>query len=377
MKRKIENLLKTNPFLNKTYTLLGSLCVRILGLFVTKEPKLVLFVSYMGKNFNDSPKMIYDAMINDPYFKDYRFVWAFNDLDKFTVSENTEVVKMDSLQYLMTALKANYWITNVNIERGLHFKKSYTKYINTWHGVPLKKIGNDVQGRSDFNFSSVDLFCYSGAFEANIYEQAFKIKPDNMYLYGMPRNDVVIKNNISIKQKVLNQYNIQDKKIILYAPTWREDANDLKLMDISKWQETLSDEFVLMVKGHGLSQGFNIKDSSFVVDVTDYEETSELIVASDILITDYSSIMFDFALTSKPVMIYAPDLDKYVAERGVYFDIKETGLHVFEDDSQLLDGLKNVNHQNQEVISKTFVDKFIEVRDPNSTEKIVSYLKKN
>lgn len=376
MKKKLENIIKTNSYINKLYTLLGSLLVKIIGLFIRETPKTILFVSYMGKNFNDSPKAIYDKIIEDPYFKEYTFIWAFNDVDKHDVNEeNTRIVKMDSLTYLLTALRASYWITNVNIERGLHFKKSYTKSVNTWHGVPVKKVGNDVAGRNDFDFSDTNLFCYSSEYEYTIYKEAFKLTDSNLYKVGMPRNDLIIENNPAIKEKVRKKYQIKNKKIILYAPTWREDPEDLKLMNLKQWEQELSENYVLLIKAHGLAQQFNLIDNKFVLDVSDYEETSELIVASDILITDYSSIMFDFALLNKPVFIYTTDYEKYAKERGLYFNLKESGLSVFEDDTELLEYIQQYDQEKEMKITEEFNREFIEVRTSDATEKIITLIK--
>ena len=99
MKQKIEQIIKSNSFINRLYTMIGSLIVKTIGLFVNKDPKTILFVSYMGKSFNDSPKMIYDVLISDPEFNDYTFIWAFNDTNKYKLKEsNTKIVKMDSFQ---------------------------------------------------------------------------------------------------------------------------------------------------------------------------------------------------------------------------------------------------------------------------------------
>lgn len=375
MKRKIEQILKTNPFLNKLYTFLGSLIVKCIGIFVKKEPKTILFVSYMGKNFNDSPKMIYDRMLQDPYFEDYTFIWAFNKPSDYALEKNTKTVKMDSLKYLITALKADYWVTNVNIERGLHFKKKYTKSINTWHGIPLKYVGNDVKGRSDFDFSTTNLFSYSSDYEYNIYKRAFKLTDHNLYKVGMPRNDLILENASANTTEIKETYQIKDKKIILYAPTWRDNPSDLKLMNLKQWEKDLSDEYILLIKAHGLSDQFNIKENNFIIDVSDYEETSALIVAADILITDYSSIMFDFALLNKPIFIYATDYDKYAKERGLYFDLMNTGLRVFNDDSRLLDYIQQYNEHEEKEISKKISRKFNEVQSSTATEKIISIIK--
>lgn len=376
MKQKLEAIIKKNSFINKLYTWIGSLLVKALGLFVKEQPKTILFVSFMGKNFNDSPKVIYDKLIKDPTFKDYTFIWAFTQPDNYKIdNENTRKVKMDSFAYLKTALTASYWVTNVNIERGLHFKKNYTKFINTWHGVPLKKIGNDVEGRNDFDFSDTNVFCYSGLYEYEIYKRAFKLTDENLHEIGMPRNELLLENDQNLAIKIKEQLNISNKKIILYAPTWRENPHDLELMNLELWEQALADEYVLLVKSHGLSQRFAIGKTSFVKDVSDYEETAELLLAADILITDYSSIMFDFALLDKPIFIYMPDYEKYVSERGVYFDLRASGLSIFETAAPLLDYIQDYDPQTEEKKSREFGEKFIEVREPNASQTIINLMK--
>lgn len=376
MKKKLENIIKTNTLINKMYTLIGSLVINLVGLFVKQKPKTILFVSYMGKNFNDSPKMIYDELINDEYFEDYTFIWAFNDINKYKIdNKNTKIIKMDSFKYLLTALQAEYWITNVNIERGLHFKKDYTKSINTWHGIPFKKVGNDVQGRNDFDFSNTNLFCYSGEYESEIYKKAFNLTDKNLFKTGMPRNDLVIKNDSKIIDKVHKKYNIKNKKIILYAPTWRENQDDLKLMDLNKWKEELEDKYVFFIKAHGLSEQLNIQNNEFVMDVSNYEETSELLIAADMLITDYSSIFFDYALLGKPIFIYAPDYNKYVYERGAYFNLQETDLEYFENSNSLLNYIKQFNYEEESMKSSNFIKKYNDTRNTNSTNTIVKLMK--
>lgn len=376
MKQKLERIIKRNPFINKFYTFIGSILVRLFGFFLKKDKKTILFVSFMGKNFNDSPKVIYDKLVDDPYFKDYTFIWAFKECEKFKIkNKNTHKVQMDSFEYLTVALRASYWITNVNIERGLHFKKKYTKSINTWHGIPLKKIGNDVAGRNDFDFSDTNLFCYSGDYEYEIYKRAFKLTDQNLYKIGMPRNERLLENHLKIDKKINKRFNIDNKKIILYAPTWREDSNDLKLMDLTRWEKALSKEYVLLIKAHGLGKRWELSDSSFAIDVSDYEETSELLIAADILITDYSSIMFDYSLLERPIFIYMTDYDKYRKERGVYFDLRETELSIFEEDFSLLKHIQVYDGNDEKIKSHKFSEKFIEARDIESSQNIINLIK--
>lgn len=374
MKRKVENLLKNNKVLNITYTAIGSFAIRLLGLFVKKEKGLVLFVSYMGKNFNDSPKVIYDELIKNGEYSNLNLVWAFNDVNKYKLDSQTKIVKMDSLQYLLTALKAEYWITNVNIERGLHFKKEYTKYINTWHGIPIKKIGNDVKGRSDFDFSSVNLFCYSGNFEYEIYKKAFKLKDTNLFKIGMPRNEVLLNNKIDvefIKQKL----NIHNKKVVLYAPTWRDNKVVQDLIDFNLWDKNLDDEYVFLIKMHGLSEAISIQKSPRIIDVSDYEETYELLLVSDILVTDYSSILFDYSLLNKPIILYTPDYKEYKNTRGVYFELDDLGLANYKKETDVIDHINGIDFKFESIQSKKISTDFFDV-DESSINFIIDQFDK-
>lgn len=375
MVKKIENIIKTNSFINKMFTFFGSLVIKTIGLFVREEKNSVLFVSYMGKNYNDSPRLIYEAMINDPAFKNYKFYWAFKDVEKYDLKGKSEIVKIDTFKYFVTSLKTSCWITNVNIERGLHYKKSYTTYVNTWHGIPYKKVGNDVAGRNDFDFSKIDYFPYSGAFEESIYKRAFNLNDTNLKMNGMPRNDIVLNNDLSLKTKVEELYGVKEKTLILYAPTWRDEP--LRVIDVKKWEEALGDDYRLLVRAHGITGSLDVKDSSFVVDVSDYEETADLLIASDILVTDYSSIMFDFSLTKKPIYIYAYDYDEYISSRGVYFDLKQSELNVYEHEDELINDLKHLDLNVEKQKTEAFRNEYFEVVTSDSTKKVIEFLKEN
>lgn len=119
MRQRLIFILKHNAAIQAIYRVVMSFIFRFLGLFIKTDDNLVLFVSLMGMSFSDSPKEIYDYMKAHPEYNKYHCVWAFVDPTKF---QDLETVKIDTLAYFKTALKAKYWITNTNIERGLHFK---------------------------------------------------------------------------------------------------------------------------------------------------------------------------------------------------------------------------------------------------------------
>ncbi|MBQ6904254.1 MAG: CDP-glycerol glycerophosphotransferase family protein, partial [Lachnospiraceae bacterium] len=169
MHDKLAFLIKHTSVIQFFYRYIMSFVFRFIGLFIRTDEKLILFNSYGGDRYDDSPQVLYEAIKKDDRFAGYHFVWAFCNPVKFNKEKypeiwnaQTKLVKIDSLSYFIAALKAKVWITNVNIERGLHFKKKKTIYLNTWHGTGPKKSGNAIAGRRDYDFSYVDIICVDG-----------------------------------------------------------------------------------------------------------------------------------------------------------------------------------------------------------------------
>lgn len=381
IKRRIEYILKHNLIIQTLYRFIMSNFFRIIGLFLKVENNLVLFVSFAGKSYSDSPRVIYEYIKSNPQYDYLNCVWAFEEPDKIS-SLNCKKVKIDTLHYFILALKAKYWVTSVNIERGLSFKKKETVYLNTWHGVPLKKVGNAYKGRKDFDFSNVNFLCYSSKYEKEIYLKDFNAKEESLILTGLPRNDQLFKVNDTLSLKLRKDLNIpENKKVILYAPTWRESHNkgssySLKPpINIERWKETLGDDYILLLRTHIITnelQGIQFDD--FVRDASSYSDISKLLIISDVLISDYSSVIFDFSILEKPIICFGYDYDNYNKERGFYFDLKkELPNGVLKSEEEVLDKLLNMDYQFENIKTRNFKNKYLEV-DGNATEKCVKSL---
>ena len=248
MHDKIAWLIKHIPFIQLVYQKVMSLVFRVMGLFISVDDKLVLLSSYGGDQYSDSPKVLFEAMKADPRFTGYRYVWAFGNPEKFDVP-GAEKVKIDTLSYFKTALRAKVWITNVNIERGLHFKKKSQVYLNTWHGTGPKKGGNAVKGRKDYDFSYVDIVCVDGKYARDEMVNWFNAKDEHLLYSGRPREDELFSFTYDDTKRVRSTLKIpDDKKILLYMPTWREYGN-LEL-NTELWEKELSAEYVMLVRAH-------------------------------------------------------------------------------------------------------------------------------
>ena len=381
LKNQIEYLLKHNAFFQKTYKVLVGCVLRMLGKFVKTDPDLVLINALGGKRFGDSPKVIYDYLRSHDEFKHLRIVWAFvGDPTKFDTG--CENIKMDTWTYFKTALKAKYWISCVNIERGLNFKKKATRYLNTWHGVPLKYIGNDCPGRNDYDLSCIDYFCYSGPFEYDIYQRAFRVKPDNMLLCGLPRNDELYYVDVEKITFMRKKLNIPEgKKVLLYAPTWRESEDGGKTynlappVDFNRWEKELSDKYVLLFRAHHFTtQHMKIQFNEFIWDVSEYPAINDLMIVSDILISDYSATIFDYCLLERPIISFAYDYEEYKQSRGLYFDLsKELPSGIVKTEDAVIDSIKHMDYLAACERTKFFKSKYMPVGG-NATEICVKAL---
>lgn len=376
-----EKLVKKNIVIQWLYTFFGSLFFKFVGLFTKVNKKMILFSSFGGKSFNDSPKLIFDE-IRRKYGNKFIYVWAFVKPENHDVPEECIKVNINSIKYFFVALKSKYWVTNVNIERGLHFKRKKNIYINSWHGLCLDYIGNDRKGRKDYNFKKMNFMCVSGLFDEKIYKTAFKMNEKQYLRCGMPRNDILIKNEKDINE-IKKKLNLPlDKKIILYAPTWRENGGkkDYKTFDcqinIEKWKKLFGEEFVFLFRSHSIVKIINNLDfDDFCINVSSFQDTSEILLITDILVTDYSSILFDFSLLGRPIFNYGYDYDEYSKKHGFYVDYaSEMPNGIIKSEEDLLNAIKNINYDEQKEKTLILKDKYIQYCSGDATQQCVEAL---
>ena len=319
--------------------------------------KRVLFVAYEGRQYSCNPKYIFEYLYKN-HKEDYELVWCLNDENNLPKQyDNVKIVKHYSLLYFYYALTSKYFISNLAIDPILPKRKQQV-FINTWHGSgAYKRVSSNVKlynKQSDFLMnipykwrSKSTSVIISGCEKfTNVMSQDFRISSSKFIPIGLPRNDLFFKENEAITKKVYDYFDISnDKSIVLYAPTFRGNhRNPEKFpidIDITLLIESLNlkfnKEFVFLKRSHK-----NLSNTSLdinAVDASDYPDMQELLYASDILITDYSSSMWDFSLTNKPCFIYAPDLEKYQKTRSFYTPVNEWPFSVSINNKQLI---KNV-----------------------------------
>ena len=373
MKQRITNILKYNKVLYIIYFYAMSACLSLLRLFTRTNDKLILFNSFAGRKFDDSPKAIFDVIKVDPRFKGYKLVWAFHQPEKFVV-DGAEKIKTDGFKYFRTAIAARIWITNSSVERGLNFKKKNNYFFNTWHGTPLKLMGSDISldnqsfgNKRSRKVSTYDAFCSQSRYETKIFSKSFRIPLERFIEAGLPRNDILAHYTEDQRQFFRSKLNIKpDQTVILYCPTFREYDKDESLgvvmappMDLKKWEMELGGGYVLLMRAHyEVSKVMNIEDNNFVKNMTDYPNLNELFIAADILISDYSSVFFDYSITGKPMFHFCYDYDKYSCKRGMYFDIRKK-ISGGDSEEQVIKLIKSMDTVSESKKSAAFRDEYV------------------
>ena len=303
--------------------------------FFPLNTKRIYFSAFQGHQFSCNPKYLYLYILSHNK-EGYSFVWEFLNLSKSMLVPDAKVVKSKTLQALVYCLSSKYIITNTEFPWYIPLRKSQI-LLQTWHGGgAYKKVGIAAGWgavanlEQKLNSRQIDLYVSSSKKFSEV--QSFsKCVPINKFINtGMPRNSFLLDNIIGKRKSILAKISLPDScKVVLYAPTYRgvPKFNNTRIdtyeyIDYTKLKESLENKFggawIVLYRGHYFSSGGSLISNSEVIDVTDYEDMQELLYISDVLVTDYSSSMWDFSLMEKPVLIYANDIDSYDVERGFY-----------------------------------------------------------
>ena len=270
----------------------------------------------------------------------------------------------------------------------MNFKKQ-TEVVQLWHAPGAsKKFGGSVASPEDVEMLSkigknTDYLISSSKKIEDYYSEAFQIDKSKIKALGLPRLDYYFENHDlnKLKGDFLKEYGIDsNKKIILYAPTFRDEEkynNVFDFLDLKMFNEVLGSDYVLALRLHPKIKDFykeNIESSEKYIDCSDYPSEQELMLLSDLLITDYSSIMIEFAILNKPILFFVYDLDNYLkTERGFYYDFKKTvpGKLVYNSD-ELINAIKNDEFDKDKISS--FIMTQFDVIDGKSSKRVVDFL---
>ena len=357
---------------------------------------LIVFEAFSGKRCGGNLRAIYEELMEDERYRDFRFVWIVNDVEAHAdlkVRRHTRVVLKDSRSAFILYAKAKYWFNNVALPNYL-IPRPHQVYVETWHGTPLKRLGNDIQYEVDPRQSlsemhkkyyikgrKMDYLISPSRFYTEKMISSFRLDKshkENIILEtGYPRNDALFKFTEEDVARIKEEIGVPEgKKVVLYTPTWRD--NQFKKgegfqynteLDFQTLMEELGEEYVLLFRAHHQIGFKNVaSDVPGVIDVTEVDDVNDLYIISDLMITDYSSTMFDYGDLRRPMVFYMYDLDEYQGEiRDFYFDISELPGPIVKTQEDLAKAIRDqfANFEYDETY-RAFTAKFNSLDDGNA-----------
>lgn len=358
-----------------------SICSR-----VPVDSRVVIFECFAGRTYSDSPRAIYETMLADERFRDYTFIWAFRPrvtralearggfrVNRSVTSPNggpladkierlfgakaleqlkrATIVSYASPEYYEWHARAGHWVANYIVPTHMHVRREQ-KYVQTWHGTPLKRLGCDIEhDKRNAMYAVDDIHArYSregerlthlispSRYASEKLGTAFNLlstgREDTILEIGYPRNDLLTSFTEEYVQETKSRLGIPlNKRVVLYAPTFRDDQHEAGVgytlesaVDFDLLRDQLAEDHVILFRPHYLiANRFNFDAyEGFVYDVSATKDINDLFVISDMLVTDYSSVVFDYANLKRPMVFYMYDLESYAEQlRGFYLDISE------------------------------------------------------
>ncbi|WP_306669281.1 bifunctional glycosyltransferase/CDP-glycerol:glycerophosphate glycerophosphotransferase, partial [Staphylococcus gallinarum] len=358
----------------------------------------ILYESFLGRNYSDSPKAIFNYLLENDKDK-WNHVWILNDKnlvenEQEFKNENVKIIKRFGWQYFYYVTVSKYFILNMRQPKWL-YKKAEQIILSTWHGTPLKRLVFDMENvtsanknyKKDFYNQSRnwDYLIAANKYSEQIFESAFMYPKENILTYGYPRNDILHNYTSEYKQHIKEKLNLPtSKKVILYAPTWRDDefhsAGNYKFklqMDLNRMRKEFGEEYVIALRMHYfISDNIDLTGfEDFAYDFSKYNDINDLYISSDILITDYSSVFFDFANLRKPILFFTYDIEKYKSMlRGFYIDVNnDLPGPLLRTNDELIEAIKQIDLTVEKYKEKyeTFYQKYCYLEDGNATKRIV------
>lgn len=381
---------------------------------------LVFFEAYGGRSFACSPKALYLEMLDDPRFAGWRFVWSFKEgrcpegflacADASSCAAppasdglRTSVVVRGSREYFNALAAAGTIIVNTRLPEYVTPKPSQV-FVQCWHGTPLKRLGYDVPSDAGGALNTADELARRFGMDSKRWtyllspspyatrhlSDAFGLEPARrsgvVLEEGYPRNDFLARAaaDASLCQAARIHLGVPEgKKTLLYAPTWRDDSYASGvgytfdcLLDLERLKTALSDDWVVLFRAHYyIANKLDLAGlEGFVIDVSGEDDVNVAYAAADVLVTDYSSVMFDFALLRRPIILHAPDRRHYErAVRGFYFPLSEVPGPLYSTTDEVAFELLHLRSYGERygAAYERFVAKFAPLDDGGASRRVI------
>lgn len=322
----------------------------------------VFMMSYYGKGYDCNPKYLTEYLVKHKDKYDWDIVWAFDNPQEHKNIQGIRKVRVMSLRYFYELYTAQVIVTNFRMTKQF-YKRKGQYYIQTWHSsLRLKQIEKDAEASLPTDYVKMaqsdskqcDLLISGCAYSTQIFKRAFWYDGPILEC-GTPRNDYLSQQDVHQQEAIKKKIGINpNQKVVLYAPTFRK-GHDLSVYDLDYRQlrEVLTEkwggDWVVLIRLHPHlnSDDLQIIWSEAIRDGSKWEDIQELLAITDVLISDYSSLMFDFSFTKRPCFLYVPDLVSYIAnDRGLYFDIEQLPFEMAPDRETLNEKIRRFEDKN-------------------------------
>ncbi|UOR13791.1 CDP-glycerol glycerophosphotransferase family protein [Halobacillus amylolyticus] len=364
--------------------LLMLIIIHVFNCLPIKKNKIFMF-SYYGSQYGCNPKYLTEYILKHTPVGKFDIVWAFNDPDSQSINRQIRKVKVMSSRYFYELCTSKVIITNFRTT-DLFIKRKQQYYIQTWHSsLRLKQIEKDAEEvlpehylkMAQRDSKKCNLVLSGCDYSTQIFKRSFWYEGE-IFELGTPRNDIFFQNEK--RKDLLGKLNIpEETKIVLYAPTFRKN-NDLNAYDLdySKVTNNLKNRFggnwIVLIKFHPhlISVKRELPADQGLVDVTNYDDIQELLNISDVLITDYSSLMFDFSITKRPCFLYVPDIEDYTAQdRKLYFELNDLPFIQAKSNQDLTEKIIDFQAEVYERELKYFLDRIGTFENGQASEQII------
>jgi CDP-glycerol glycerophosphotransferase len=345
------------------------------------DPDLAVFAAYWYRGYACNPRAIHERARE--LVPGLRGVWVVKPEGVATVPDGVEHVVAGTEAYYDLIARATYFVNNVNFPDHLVTREGQI-HVMTHHGTPLKRMGMDLaDAPGDRNLAGVlrrcrrwDYSVSANAFSTLVWERAYPTRYETLET-GYPRNDVLATATDADVGRVRAALGIDPgQTAVLYAPTHREyDEDPTPPLDLAHFADGLGGDHVVLARMHYFHEQHpllrELHDAGRIRDVAAHPAVEELCLAADVLVTDYSSIMFDYAVLDRPIVIHAPDWERYREQRGTYFDLMTEGPGaVARTDGELLELLRSGMSGGDEARA-AFRARFCSLEDGAAAERVV------
>ena len=381
--------------LNRIGKSFGNIFSLIIRCFTRVHKGRMMCWAYTFKQYSCNPRYLTEYLLENN--TEFEIFWVFKgNVDTFGVDKRIKCVRYKSLRYFLLVNTAEFFITNARTDpyRIYWHKRKGQKYVMLWHGgVALKRIEKDAESQLSYSYlkkakidSKVcDLMVSGCRFQTSLLKEKFWYDGEILER-GIPRNDVFFDKarHPEMRERICRKYGISpDSRIVLYAPTFRRDKSiEPYRIDWSRVVPELrkiygTEKVSVLLRLHpnliGKADASSLVNDESVIDVTRYHDMQELLCVSDLLITDYSSSMFDITMLKKPCMLYATDIEKY--NRGYYFDFAELPFPLARNEEELIGNISTFDSAAYDESVESFFEKHIGLcEDGNASKAIADWL---